>query len=166
MLNSHPVGAIDLPKWYDTRSPLTIAGICNVSFEVFWRVEKRVITASAYGTLTEAELAAGSNKIEELILSGTAPLYLIIDASELVLTQSWFNLRILLNNMSIYRQSAKRVVMTLVITNNSLISFSGVMICRVLNVPMRVYKTMEEADMFLSRQIPDFETLKAPARTR
>ncbi len=120
--------------------------------EISWYVENRVICASFSGELADDEFSRVGDTLVEFASTGVRPVFLLIDVREVTKMPS--SITRVANDLSRFRGQTLHD-WTIVLSNNSFFNFIGILATKVVGVPMRPFKTLEEADAFIAHNAPD-----------
>jgi len=117
-------------------------------FETKWYVEGRVATAYNWGELTLEQLRATSAELLTLVRSGTAPVHLVVDTRDVTKMPSSF--LPMLKEIEPFRHEPK-TGWSIMLTNNSLLHFFGLLGSNLVKSPYRAVRTYEEVNEVLER---------------
>jgi hypothetical protein len=132
-----------------------------MAHETSWYIENRVIRIRFHGDLALEELMSNGDSIEALSGSAPDPLFLLIDLREV--TKMPLDLRQVSHSHQFRRNAG--IAWTIVISNNSLFNFFGVVMSKVTDIPMRVCETLEESNAFIAHNAPDLAPVLADLQT-
>ena len=129
-----------------------------MSYKISWYIENRVVIIRMYGDITTDEMSSSFNEFSEFLKVGTEHIYLLVDLREV--TKFPLNFRDMFQEMGKFRFH-ERIAWTITLTSNVLISFFGAMASKVIHMPTRTFKTLEEADAFIVHNAPELAPMLA-----
>ena len=120
-------------------------------FEVKWYVEGRVSIGRDWGDLTIEEMRASNEMTLQHVRAGTPPVHLLIDTREIGKLPGSFVP--MLKEIEAFRHEP-HMGWTIMVTNNSLLHFFGVLSSNLIKMPFRAVTTYEEANTLLKKVDP------------
>ena len=119
-------------------------------YNMTWNIEKHILEAKFWGDVAEAEMHDMSEMTSEMLAIGESPLYLIVDMYDVTKIPLNFNDQI--SDIASFRSMPRLPDRLLIVSSNSLLRFFGVLVSKVMTLPMTAFKTREEVDQFIKRQ--------------
>ena len=116
--------------------------------ETSWYIEKHVINSRFYGTVTADDITRQQDDLSAFIAAGESPLHLLMDVRDVQSAPSDF--RKILPALRQFGDD-RQIVSALLISDSTLQNFLSVLASRFIGIPVRTFKTMEQADQFLAR---------------
>ncbi|NDJ62855.1 MAG: hypothetical protein GYB67_17170 [Chloroflexi bacterium] len=117
--------------------------------EIGWYIPERVIWQRFYGVVTSEELAEHSARSAEYIMAGTAPVHILVDATEIAKYPG--NLKQLTDSANYASDTNKVGFVAHASTSNQLMRFLASLMTQMLvrNVQFRAFETVDAALAFL-----------------
>ena len=128
-------------------------------YVIDWYIENRVIRLRFFGDLTQREFEDSNKDLGLFVKRGTPPLLLQVDFRQL--NKFPQSLSKMLEPLQQFRSEDDPVVWTIILSSNRLYSFFGAMASKVINTPMSVFETQQEADALIARHLSDLAQPKA-----
>ena len=132
-----------------------------MSFDVSWYIENRVIRASFSGILTTDDFDMGAAALNELVNTGIAPVFVLVDCRDVA--QLPPNFQQALQHVEKYSGNPL-VAWTIVLTENAMVKFFSLMANKIARTSTRTFKTHEEANAFIAHNAPELAAALAPRR--
>lgn len=132
--------------------------------EIFWYIEKRVLTTRLSGEVTAEDMIINGRAMDAYIKASTPPLFLIIDQTEV--TKFAPSLRDMSQGIRSSPWMNANIEYTILISNNKLFSFFGVIIGRIMGAKLYHVTSLDGAFNLLNTHfptldLPDYETARA-----
>ncbi len=129
-----------------------------MAHNISWYVEKRVILITLYGDLADDEFTRVGESLYDFVKTGIQPIFLLVDVRKVSRMPS--KLTQISSDLSRFRGNTEHA-WTIVLSNNSLFNFIGIIASKVVGVPMRSFGTLEEVNAFISHNAPELASTLA-----